>query len=335
MFTWLLAWFFKESIKGASFLVRGLLDHVSDSRDFRYSDLGGCAGYTPKQSRLELPVLEVKNQLPNNTCVFHSYASCRENDEGVPLSPRSLVLYAKQKGYLSSNGISSIRNGQRAGLEFGIAEEKVLPNDNLRWQDYAGIPITPEIALNAKKHKPNSTFWVKTKDEYLKALDDGHAIHTGFDWYSSYNMNSGFSAPWVLPWRKGYKVGGHAVKVMGYDWDKQLLIFQNSFGQDWGDNGKFYIRMSDFFREGIEGAVSVPLFGDNLASFIASHEGKNIKSFASPVIYRVENGKKRPFPSEYVYKAFGGILNGDGTGNYQDVAQRVCDMIPDGDTMSI
>lgn len=326
---------FPEVVEGARMFIGGLQSHVPDPRDFRYSALGGWFDYKPKQDRLLLPILEIKSQSPNNTCVFHSYAACREVDEQVTLSPRSLVAYAKLKGYLHADGLSSIRLGQQAGTEFGIAEESLVPNPNLSWQDYSGLRLTPDIYSSASKHRAKNYFWVKDKNEVLKALDDGHAIHTGMDWYSSYNMQGGLSAPWVLSWRRGVKVGGHAVKLCGYDIYKGLLIFQNSFGPAWGDQGKFYIRMSDWFAEGIEGAVAVDLDADTLATFIASHEGKDVKSDGDPGIYRIENGTKRPYPSEDIFHSWGGIINADGSGSFEPIASSLLDQIPDGDPMGM
>lgn len=324
---------FKEKVNGQTVAISGLEAHEPDTRDFRYRDLGGWFDYKPKQQRLVLSPLEIKDQAPNNTCVFHSYAACREVQEGVPLSPRSLVAYAKTKGYLRSDGISSIRNGQKAGIEFGVAEESVVPNDRLSWSQYSNVPILGSVQASAAKHKAKSTFWVNDKNEWLKALDDGYAIHTGFDWYSSYNMTGGLRAPWILPWRKGWKVGGHAVACIGYDIPKGLYVFQNSFGDGWGDNGLFYLRMADVHREGMEGACAVDLDGDNLAAFIAAHEGKDIKMPSEPAIYRVVDGKKRAYPNECVFYAWGGMFWGEGAPTYQDVAGTLLKLIPDGDPM--
>lgn len=336
IFNYLFRCLFKEYINGEKIAIQGLLPHIPDPRDFLFKNLGGWIEYKPKNVRLELPILEIKTQAPNNTCVFHSYAACREQSEKVPLSPRSIVLYAKSKGYLSSDGISSIRNGQQAGIEFGIAEESILNNDNLDWRTYSGVSISDEIKNNASKHKGKSYFWLTSKNEWLKALDEGHAIHTGFDWYSSYNMSSGFSSPWILPWRRGYKVGGHAVCCIGYDIPQQLMIFQNSFGPDWGNNGKFYIKMADIFKENPQAAVTVDLEGDGLGAFITSHEGHDVKSSDIATIYRIQDGKKRPFPDENTFFAYGGTFEEESyPQTFQDVASSFLNIIPIGDPMDV
>jgi C1A family cysteine protease len=43
--------------------------------------------------------------------------------------------------------------------------------------------------------------------------------------------------------RVGYEqcLGGHAVLCVGYDLDKEVFIFRNSWGENWGDKGYFYL----------------------------------------------------------------------------------------------
>lgn len=332
MLQFFLKFLFKEIVNGEKYIIQGLLPYIPDVRDFKFSDLGGLFDYKPKHDRLELPILEIKNQLPNNTCVFHSYASCRENDENVPLSPRSLVAYAKQRGYLKSNGISSIRNGQQAGLEFGIAEESLIPNQNLDWNTYSNVNLSQEIKDNAAKHKGKNYFWVSSRNEYLKALDDGHPIHVGFDWYSSYNMRSGFSSPWILPWKRGWVVGGHAVKVCGYDIPQGLFICQNSFGPNWGDNGKFYVRMNDLLKGASPGAVTVDLEGNTLSTFFKSHEGRDVMCNVSPTIFRIQNGKKRPYTNASTFYAWGGSFD-KGKETFELISSSLISLLPLGDPM--
>ena len=324
---------FKERVNGRSIAVGGLEPHEPDERDFRYQDLGGILDYKPKQNRLVLPIIEIKDQMPNNTCVFHAYAACREQQEGVALSPRSLVAYAKANGLLRADGLSNLRNGQKAGHDYGIAEESLVPNDNLDWRTYSSVSIEGAIAANAADHKSKSYFSVNTQSEWLKALDDGHAIHTGFDWYSSYNMTGGLKSPWILPWRRGYRVGGHAVACVGYDWPNQLMVLQNSFGRGWGDEGLFYIRMDNIFGH-VEGFVAVDMDDDKIDAFLASHEGKDVRSGGRPAIYRIENGKKRAYPDPTTFYAWGGHFECDGDlASFQIVSDKLLDLAPDGDPM--
>lgn len=334
MIQFLLKRIFSEIVNGEKVMIHGLESHVDDSRDFKYADLGGWFDYKPKNKVLTLQMFDVKTQGTNNTCVFHSYASSREFVEGVQLSPRSMVLYAKAHGLLRSNGLSSLREGQKCGIDFGVAEESLVPNDLLTWTDYSGLRLSDDISKNAAKHKAKSYFLVRGRNEWLKALDDGHCIHTGGDWYSAYNMSGGLKAPWVLPWRKGWKVGGHAFACRGYSMDgsKELLRFRNSFGPSWGDEGDFYVRATDIFKEDMVGYVAVDLDQDSLVQFIASHNGKNVKSAKRPAIYRIQSGVRRPYPDALTFYAWGGQFPPNNQ-TFEEVSDSLLDLIPEGDPM--
>lgn len=315
--------------------VGGLLPHVDDERDFEFAKLGGLfGGYEPKHRKKVIQTLSVKNQERFNTCVFNALTVQKELAEGVELSVKSAVCYAKNKGYLSGDGYSDLRSGQRVGVEFGIAEEKLLPDVKTPWPQYSDVGnLTEQVKQNAAVHKAKSYFIVKSKDDYLKAIDDGIPVHTGFDWFSSYNMGGGLKAPWILPWRSGLEVGGHAVTCIGYDLDAGLLIFQNSYGKEWGDGGKFYVRFADFFASTIVGFVSVDLDDATLGAFISQYNGKHVKSANSPVIYLIENGEKRPFPDEATFYAYGGKLNEDKT--WVLVSDTLLNKVPTGNYMDI
>ena len=36
-------------------------------------------------------------------------------------------------------------------------------------------------------------------------------------------------------------LGGHAIVIVGYDEEKRLFTFRNSWGEDWGDKGYGYL----------------------------------------------------------------------------------------------
>jgi len=297
---------FREKINGKTVSFGGLLRHEPDERDYIYSDLGGFFGpYVPKHEVWRVKTYQVKDQTPNNTCVFHSYATCREGQEGIELSPKSIVGYARRRGLLRGNGFSSLRNAHKAGKEYGIASEAIVPNTNDPWWSYSAMVEDSD----AEDHLEASYFTVSTADEMLKALDDGNAVHTGFTWYSSYNVSGGLRSPWILPWRRGWKVGGHAVALVGYNIPKGLWTFRNSFGPQWGDSGDFYVRMRDFPRFGDNGFVSVDI-GDptNLHAFISSYDGDTVKSKDSPSVFRVEGGKLRPYLTPSAFFADGGCF---------------------------
>jgi len=274
--------------------------------------------------------LSIKHQKRTNTCVWQSYAVSREATEGAPLSPKSLVRYAITRGYIRGNGFSTLREGQKAGIEFGVAEESLLDNSISSWRDYAWGGLSDRVKENAYKHKGKSYFSVRSKNETLKALDDGIPIHTGFTWRSSYNMSGGLRAPYVLPIGRGYVIGGHAFTLIGYDLDKGLYKFQNSCGEGYGEKGCFYVRMDVWHRISPQGYVTVDMDDMTIAEFLKSYEGKEVKIKENPAIYKIENGKLRAFTDPLTFHAHGGSFEPE---SYTLVASKLLDMLEDGEPM--
>lgn len=337
MFNFLKRYFFAERFKGRKYVVGGLLKHKEDERDYGFGLFHGLfGGYQPKSIVCDIQTLSVKDQGIFNDCTWNAYAVQREIDEEKILSTRSIVCYGKSVGYLSGNGFADLRSNQRAGLEFGIAEQSLLLDNDQRWEIYSNPKLlTDAIKANAALHKDKSFFLVKSKDEWFKALDEGHIIHTGGNWFSSYNVSGGLTSPWILPWRRGTLVGGHAFACRGYDLQRGLLKFQNSYGADWGDHGCFYIRINDWFGSENIGYVSMKMDQDALTNFLLSFEGKQVKG-AGPAIFCIQNGQKRVFEDEITFYAFGGRFGENGSEKtWTAISDSLLSKVPDGLKMNI
>jgi len=321
---------FKEKINGKTIFVGGLEDHVEDKRDFRYTDLGGWFDYQPKARIKELTPIAIKDQGFTNTCVWQSYAATREAQEKIELSSKSIIRYAVKAGYIRGNGFSTLREGQRAGIEFGIADATLLDSNPEPWRSYAYDRLSEQVEMDAALHRGKSYFGVRSKNETLKALDDGFAIHTGIQWRTAYNMSGGFCAPWILRWGVGSLIGGHALALIGYDLDKGLYKFQNSFGEDYGEKGCFYIPMNIWHKVAPQGYVTVDLDGDTLTAFIERYNGKDVKKDGETAIYHVQNGTLRAYPDALTFHVFGGSFE---PSSYEVVASRLFELMNIGESM--
>jgi hypothetical protein len=323
-----------------------------EERSFMYAQLGGAEQYKPKFDKRILPTLSVKDQSRKNTCTWNAYTVMREPTEGKILNVRSIVIYARLKALLSKDGYSDLSSNHKAGCDFGIAEEGVdglIDDPELDWEEYSNPKLlTEKLKADAYTHRADyrKVFYVSSISEYLKAIDDGHIIEVGFDWYSGYNMAGGLTAPWILQWGKGSYVGGHGVVIKGYQdlvLDEQgntidgLLVIQNSYSKDWGKGGDCFVRIKDFITKNrVTGMVEIDLTDDQVVEFIKSYEGKFVRSSYSPAIYKIENGQKRAFPDDFVYSCFGGRFSNHPDGkNWELVAQSLLDQIPDGSIMDV
>lgn len=309
----------------------GLIKHTPDERDYSYDDVFlGAQAYQPKHTSHEIKTLSIKNQLPFNTCCFASATLQKEIAEGVELSVKSLVSSAKQKNRLQKDGYSTLRNAQQTIIDCGIAETSIIDDSRGGFETYASSQnLTRSVVDNAATHRSAKFFSVASRDAWFKALDDGNAIQTWITWRTAYNMSGGLKAPYILRIGAGSAVGGHAFTCIGYDLTKGLLKFQNSFGMAYGDNGCFYIRISDWFN--VVKSVGYVSIDTDQAQIIASYEGKDVKADGNPSIYRIENGKKRSYPSEFIFYSHGGRFGSDKT--WKLISGALLRSIPEGAIM--
>lgn len=309
----------------------GLTKHKPDERDYSYEDviLGG-QGYAPKHRKHEIRTVSIKNQQPFNTCCFASAVAQKEIDEGVELSVKGVVAHAKTKGRLQKDGYSTLRDAQQTLIDFGAPEASVLDDSRTDFASYSSPSnLSKAVVESASAHKSARFFAVQSQEAWYSALDSGKAIHTWMEWRTGYNMSGGLRPPYVLKIGSGLPVGGHAVICIGYDIPRGVLIFQNSFGRFYGDNGKFYVSIADWFgRVKSVGYVSVDV---DSSKIIAAYEGKDVKSESDPRIWRIEGGKKRHYPNEAVFLSHGGRFGTSKT--WVLVSGSLLNSVPEGETM--
>jgi len=271
-----------------------------DSRDFHIGWFGFGNQYEPKHKRHIIKTLSTKDQRGRNTCTFESSVCGKEVDEGIALSVRSVVAWAKQRGYIKGDGFSSLKNSQLALQKFGAARADLVDDSFRSWQYYSSPRVLTEaVKRSAEEHKTKSFWKVDTLSEVYELLDNNRTVQIAEYWYTGYNQNSGFRFPWIQSYRKGYRVGAHAEQVVGYDRDyhgHDVIIKQNSFGENWADNGLFYIKIEDFIKELriFRGMTNLDVPKD-VGKFIRDYTGEDVKVEGTAPVYRIECGKKRHY----------------------------------------
>lgn len=309
----------------------GLDPTPEDPRDFQ-TGVFNWFGYTPQKTRHLIQTVSVKNQGNLNTCQWNATIAQKEVDEKVKLSVRQMVAKGKRMGLVSGDGFSNLRSGQKVLIDWGAVEEGIIREEADSWAEYSGINSDLYTA-RAAKHKTGSFWSVSSRNDLLKLLDGDRTVTTGLLWYSGFNQGGGFKAPWLITKAVGYKIGGHAVLIVGYDMNYQgrkVYIIQNSYGKEWGDGGKFYIDMNYLDANNYGYFTNLDDVDKELGQFLMEYDGRNVKAKGSPAIFHIQSGKKKLYPTWESFLSWNGKRRG-----FVEVEKATLDKVPLGDIMDI
>lgn len=201
-------------------------------------DQGRVGSCTAQAGARALGFLEIKNRAelaPKSQIAFDTV-------EWVPFS--RLFIYAAEReldGTLDRDVGSSIRTLARALANVGACTEGLWPHDASRVLERPG----PECYAEASKHRITSYYRLDDANilrSVKSCLDDGYPVVFNMAVYPSFE--SGYVARTGcanLPNSREEQVGRHAVTIVGYEDDQGHFIVDNSWGNEWGDEGSFYL----------------------------------------------------------------------------------------------
>lgn len=89
-------------------------------------------------------------------------------------------------------------------------------------------------------------------DAMRRSLSAGMPVVCGVETYESF-YGQAVARTGIIPTpelARERRVGGHAVLCVGYDDERQVLLMRNSWGEEWGDAGYFYLPYS-FMQKGL------------------------------------------------------------------------------------
>jgi hypothetical protein len=212
-------------------------------------------------------------------------------------------------------------------------EASEIPED-VGWNSYINVDLE-RFKASFAKHK-SQTYWsVSSKADLLKVLDEGRVVTTGIDWYTGFNQGGGFKSPWIISKPVGYKVGGHSIANNGYKfkyYSNDTVICQNSYGKEWGDNGKFYITIDYLLNNNYGLFVNLDIAVDT-AAFLNKYDGKNVKGKGS-TCWLIQKGKKKVYINWPTFLAWT-VTVGRDIVQLTPEEEEILKKIPDGDAMDI
>ncbi len=188
----------------------------------------------------------IKDQGEEGSCTGHAFSSAREwiarkyEKTSPVLSPQ--CLYAEE--LLASNDFpmdegAMPRTACQVLTALGCCETALYP--------YVAGRITkptPAQIANALQYKTGAYHRIGGVSDFLCCLADATPwpVLVGFTVYDSF-MSDQVAESGIMPVPKSgeQQQGGHEVLCLGYDFAKQLALVQNSWGDDWGQRGYFWM----------------------------------------------------------------------------------------------
>ena len=172
----------------------------------------------------------------NAICNAFRFDEMKQNLANIERS--RLFLYYNERvidGDVNSDSGATIRDGMKSVNSTGICSNEEWPYDITKFMEK---PLE-ECYIKAK---PNHSIRYQRVNQNLvdmkNSLLDGYPIIIGFRVYASMETSTVTQSGNVpLPQPDEQLLGEHAILLTGYDDDKKVFHFQNSWGEIWGDKG--------------------------------------------------------------------------------------------------
>jgi len=176
----------------------------------------------------------------NAICAAFHFSQLKNNKVGF-YSSRLFVYYNERvlNGNQDKDTGAMIRDGIKVCASIGVCREAMWPYVIEKYTDKP----PKECYAEAIDHKVLTYARVPQSHEDLKAaINEGFPISFGFVVFESFMTKEVQETGYMkMPSLYEQQVGGHAVLAVGYDDAKKHFIVRNSWGEEWGDKGYFYM----------------------------------------------------------------------------------------------
>ena len=185
----------------------------------------------------------VYNQLNLGSCTANALAFAYQFDEKTEdFTPSRLFIYyneRKLENTIDSDSGASLRDGIKTINKIGVCNEDNWVYDPNNFSDKP-----PENCYKeAKLHRTVKYHKIKQElNQFKGCIKSGYPFVFGFSVYQSFESDEVASNGLMpIPAKDEKLLGGHAVAAVGFDDSKKCMIIRNSWGEEWGDNGYFYM----------------------------------------------------------------------------------------------
>jgi C1A family cysteine protease len=230
-----------------------LLPSPPDERDYDFNELKTAfsAVVLPKKVDLSTDKVGVYDQLAVGSCTANSiagaikYLSVIHKIPLLGINPSRLFIYYNEReleGTVNVDTGAYLKDGIKTVNKTGYCKEETWKYITGNW----ATKPTENCYKEAENNKISAYYAIGKRNlvtDLKTALSNGFTVVFGFQVLE--NINSITKTKCILKKPKLFQskkvIGGHAVLMVGYDTDKKLFKVQNSWGEDWGQNGYFYM----------------------------------------------------------------------------------------------
>lgn len=215
---------------------------LPDHRDYR--SLEPHTAVVPTSADVSQFAGPVLNQGQLGSCTAHGTAGILEwlnGKDGQPVEMISrLFQYYNSRsleGTTGSDSGSTVRDAVKATNQFGECPESEWPYDISRFTEQP-----PDSCYSDATSDKALLYWRVRTDPFpgAQCLAAGFPVVFGFVVYESF-MNVGSDGIVPMPQPGEAVAGGHCVWMLGYDLSTRYVKCRNSWGDQWGAAGDFFL----------------------------------------------------------------------------------------------
>lgn len=226
----------------------------------------------------------IGNQGDEGTCVafasvdgVREYQEKKERKKYIDLSVRYVYWRCKQIDSIPDEEGTYPRIAMKVLQKYGVPQEKYWP-----YIPHQTDKPRKEIDKFAKPFKILAYARLNSILEMKRSLIINGPFLAGviiFDnWMTEKVGNTGFIP---IPDKKNKRIGGHAICIIGYNEDKGLFKFKNSWGKEWGNKGYGYLDYEYIEKYSMDSWSATDLI-ENPKSLIASRK-KILKKYKNSI----------------------------------------------------
>ena len=230
----------------------GCLKDKPDPRDFKFLKTTHWTELSPIDLRPFCPPVRSQGYIGSCTAfsITQLFDFVRRKNKLVNWKPSPLFTYYATRKFANlqdQDSGASVREALKSSARDGVTMERYWPYEMSKFKENP-----PEEAwINAEKHQTLEYFRVDDFDKsaFLGCLNDGYPFAFGIYLYTSFNsFQTVLTGVVPVPDRENEKrIGGHCMVAVGWKKmeqdgvEKEFLIVQNSWGDNWADKGFCYI----------------------------------------------------------------------------------------------